>query len=108
MAQTFKNVRAVLNDTATDVYTVPSATTAIVIGCQVANVGAANNELDFWWTDSSAADAATYLADAVDIPVAAAYEPIGGKLVLEAGDKLRGLSETDDELEATVSVLELT
>lgn len=108
MAANFKNVRMVLNDTATDVYTVPSATTAIVIGCQVTNVGAANNELDFWWTDNSAADALTYLADGVDVPVAAAYEPIGGKLVLETGDKLRGLSETDDELEVTVSVLELT
>jgi len=108
MAETFKNVRKVLGDSATDVYTVPSATTAIVIGCQVANVGAANNELDFYWTDSSAADAATYLADGVDIPNAAAYEPIGGKLVLETGDKLVGVSETADELEATVSVLELT
>jgi hypothetical protein len=107
MAQ-FKNVRAVLADTATDVYTVPSATTAIVIGCQVANVGAAANELEFWWTDDSNADAVTYLGDKVVVPVAAAYEPIGGKLVLEAGDKLRGLSETDDELEVSVSVLELT
>jgi len=107
MAQ-FKNVRAVLGDTATDVYEVPAATTAIVIGCQVANVGAAANELEFWWTDDSNADAVTYLGDKVVVPVAAAYEPIGGKLVLEAGDKLRGLSETDDELEVSVSVLELT
>lgn len=108
MATTFKNARAVLNDTATDVYTVPSETTAIVIGCQVANVGASSNSLDFWWTDSSGTDAVTMLADAVIIPSAAAYEPIGGKLVLEAGDKLRGLSETDDELEVSVSVVELT
>ena len=107
MAQ-FKNVRAVLADTATDVYTVPAATTAIVIGCQVANVGTGSNELEFWWTDDSDADAVTYLGDKVIVPAAAAYEPIGGKLVLEAGDKLRGISENDDELEATVSVLELT
>lgn len=104
----FKNVRAVLGDTATDVYTVPAATTAIVIGCQVANVGSVANALDFWWTDASAADAVTMLGDAVSVPPAAAYEPIGGKLVLEAGDKLRGLSGNDDELEATVSVLELS
>lgn len=108
MAATFKNVGVVLNDTATDVYTVPSATTAIVIGCQVANVGASSNYVDFWWTDDSNADAVTMLADAIVIPSAAAYEPIGGKLVLETGDKLRGLSETDDELEVSVSVLELS
>jgi hypothetical protein len=108
MAETFKNVRTVLGDSPTDIYTVPAGTTAIVIGCQVANVGAASNELDFWWTDSSAADAATYLGNQIVVPVQAAYEPIGGKLVLEAGDKLRGESENDLELEATVSVLEIS
>ena len=104
----FKNVRAVLGDTATDVYEVPAGTTAIVIGCQVANVGAGSNELGFWWTDASAADAVTMLGNEVIVPANAAYEPIGGKLVLEAGDKLRGQSENDEELEATVSVLELS
>ena len=107
MAQ-FKNVRAVLGDTATDVYEVPAGTTAIVIGCQIANVGSASNELEFWWTDASAADAVTMLGNKIVVPAAAAYEPIGGKLVLEAGDKLRGQSENDEELKATVSVLELS
>lgn len=108
MAATFKNVGIVLNDTSTTVYTVPAATTAIVIGCQITNVGATANFVDFWWTDDSNADAQTYLADGIVIPLAASYEPIGGKLVLEAGDTIQGLSETDDELEVSVSVLELT
>ena len=108
MATTFKTVRAVLADTATDVYTVPAATTAIVIGCQATNVYSATRTLDFWWTDDSNADAVTYLADGVSIPAAAAYEPIGGKLVLEAGDKLRGLNQGTDHVEVTVSVMELT
>ena len=108
MAQTFKNARVVLGDTATDLYTCPAATTAIVIGCQIANVGTVINGLEFWWTDSSDTDAVTYLGDDVPVPVGAAYEPIGGKLVLEAGDKLRGIAENDDELEATLSVLELS
>lgn len=107
MAQ-FKNVRAVLGTAATDVYEVPAATTAIVIGCQAANVHSASRTLEFWWTDDSAADAVTYLADNVVIPAAAAYEPIGGKLVLEAGDKLRGLNEGADHVEVSVSVLELS
>lgn len=108
MAQTFKNFRAVLGTSLSDVYTVPSATTAIVIGCQAANVHSAARTFDFLWTDSSNADAATYLADGVVIPTAAAYEPIGGKLVLEAGDKLRGLNEGANHVEVTVSVLELS
>lgn len=108
MATTFKNVGVVLADTATDVYTVPAATKAIVIGCQVANVGASANALDFWWTDSSNADSPIYLADGVSIPTASAYEPVGGKLVLEAGDKLRGISGTNLELNVSVSVVELS
>lgn len=108
MAQVFKNARAVLADTATDVYTVPASTTAIVIGCQVTNVHTAAVDLDFWWTDASASDAKTYLANNILVPARGAYEPIGGKLVLETGDKLRGLSEVDTELEVTVSVLELS
>jgi hypothetical protein len=108
MAEAFKNVRALLGDTATDVYTVPAGTVAIVIGAQIANVGTTSNELVFWWTDSSAADAVTRLAYEIVVPAAAAYEPIGGKLVLDAGDKLRGESENDQELEATVSVLEIS
>lgn len=108
MAATFKNVRSVLADSATTVYTVPSATTAIVIGCQVANVAAANHELDLYWEDTSAASAVTYLADAIVVPQAAAYEPIGGKLVLETGDVLKGLGDTASVLEVSLSVLELT
>jgi hypothetical protein len=104
----FKNFRAVLGTVASDVYEVPTDTTAIVIGCQVANVDVAGKSLDFWWTDSSAADAVTYLAAEIVVPVNAAYEPVGGKLVLKAGDKLRGIAEDDDSLEVTLSVLELS
>jgi hypothetical protein len=104
----FINARAVLSDTATDIYTCPAGKTAIVIGAQVTNRSGTNDEvLEFWWTDASNSDVVTYLADGTFIPVNASYEPIGGKLVLSSGDKLRGLGGTANELEATVSVLEL-
>ena len=108
MAQTFKNARAVLADTATTVYTCPAGTTAIVIGCQVSNVDASAVNLQFWWTDSSNADAITYLGYDISVPAASAYEPINGKLVLEAGDVIRGLGSVASDLEATVSILELS
>ena len=105
MANTFKNVRSILTDTLADVYTVPAATTVIVIGCHVTNVGATNGELTMAWTDSSNSDAVTYLAQAIVVPDAAAYEPVG-KLVLEAGDKIRANANAASTLEMTVSVLE--
>lgn len=108
MAQTFKNARAILGDVSTGVYTVPAGTTAIVVGCQVANVGSGPTELDFYWTDASDSDAQTVLGDGIIIPSNSVYEPIGGKLILEAGDQLRGISDNDEELEVTLSVLELS
>jgi hypothetical protein len=108
MAEVFKNVRAVLGTSASDVYTVPAGTTAIVIGCQAANVHTASRTFQFWWTDASSSNAVTRLAQDVIIPSKAAYEPIGGKLVLEAGDKLRGLNEGANHVEVSVSVLELS
>ena len=105
MANTFKNVRAALGTSLADVYEVPTSTTAIVIGCHVTNVGAANGELTLAWTDDSDSDAVTYLAQAIIVPEVAAYEPVG-KLVLEAGDKLRGMADATATLEITVSVLE--
>lgn len=108
MAQTFKNARAVLADTATTVYTCPAGTTAIVIGCQVTNIDATAVDLQFWWTDASDTDAITHLGYNISIPAKAAYEPVSGKLVLEAGDTVKGLGSVASDLEATVSILELS
>lgn len=105
MANTFKNAKALLTTSLADVYTVPSATTAIVIGVHVANKDTANRALDMVWTDASDSNTATTLAEAIIVPENAAYEPVG-KLVLEAGDKIRASASAGSALEVTVSVLE--
>ena len=68
MANTFKNAKLVIQSTASDVYTCPSATVAIVISCQVANVSAASEEVEVWWTDASDSNAVVYLVKDVVIP----------------------------------------
>jgi hypothetical protein len=108
MAETFVNAKAVLLDTDTTIYTCPSATKAIIIGCQVANVDAATVDLEIWWTDASDSNAITHLGYDISVPAKSAYEPISGKLVLEAGDVLKGLGSIASDLEATVSILELS
>jgi hypothetical protein len=108
MAETFKNAKLKVQDSATDVYECPSATVAIVIGCQVANVSATNEEVAVWWTDASDSNAITRLVKDVIIPGQAALAPIAGKLVLEAGDKIRAQGEDNDDAEITVSVLEIS
>jgi hypothetical protein len=108
MAETFKNAKLKVQSSATDVYTCPSATVAIVIGCQVANVSATAEEVAVWWTDASDSNAITRLVKDVIIPGQAALAPIAGKLVLEAGDKIRAQGEDNDDAEITVSVLEIS
>lgn len=113
MANTFKNAKAVLKDSTTSpsgvtVYTCPSATVAVVVGAQIANVDNLAVGASLWWVDSSDSNAVTRLIENVSIPALAALSPIAGKLILESGDYLVGQSEIDDELEITVSVLEIS
>ena len=108
MAEVFKNAKLKIQDSMTDVYVCPSATVAIVIGCQISNVSATPEEVEVIWTDASDADAVTRLIKDVIIPAQAALAPIAGKLVLEAGDKIRAVGETNDDAEIVVSVLEIS
>jgi hypothetical protein len=109
MANTFKNAKKKVQTTAgTAVYTCPSATVAIVIGCQVANVSATAEEVEVFWTDSSDSNAIVRLVKDVIIPSQAALAPIAGKLVLEAGDTINAIGETNDDAEIVVSVLEIS
>lgn len=108
MANFFKNARLVVTTSAQDVYEVPAGRIAVVLNCQVANVSAATEELDIWWTDASAADAVTRLGKNIQIPTKASFSAVVGKLVLEAGDKIRAEAIAGSSpFEATVSVLEI-
>jgi hypothetical protein len=71
-------------------------------------VSATAEEVEVIWTDASDADAVTRLVKDVVIPAQAALAPIAGKLVLEAGDKIRAVGETNDDAEIVVSVLEIS
>jgi hypothetical protein len=108
MANTFKNAKLKIQDTMTDVYVCPSATVAIIIGCQISNVSGAEEEVELIWTDASDGDAVTRLVKDVVIPIQAALAPIAGKLVLEAGDKIRVVGEDNDDAEIVLSVLEIS
>ena len=109
MAEAFKSVNADLGTSAnTSIYQCPSSTTAVVILCQVANVdgtNAADVYVDYYDSSTTTAKA---LAHTVSIPADTALNPIGGKLVLEAGDQLRAWAGAASDLEIVVSVLEIS
>ena len=109
MANTFKMVNADLGTTAdTAVYTCPASTTAIVIGCQIANVDGSNSVDIYVDAYDSSATQAKALAHTIAVPADTSLNPIGGKLVLEASDELRAWASAASDAEIVVSVLEIT
>jgi hypothetical protein len=110
MANTFKNYFAgAVGTTTVNVYTVPAATQATVIGMSIANLNTsaiAANVTVF----NSASSNSLFMVKQATIASGGALVPIGGdqKLVLEAGDKLQVQMDGGSSADVIVSVLEIT
>jgi hypothetical protein len=110
MANTFKNaVSSAIGTSQTSVYTVPSATTATVIGLTVSNITSSDITVDVVVTDTSASTS-VHIVKGATVPVGGAVVPIGGdqKVVLEATDILKVTSSASSSADALVSVLQQT
>lgn len=109
MAYDYKSVNAALSTTQdTAIYTTPVGKTAIVLLCQVSNIDGTNAaDLNMDYYDSSATSAKA-LASTINIPADSSFNPIGGKLVLEASDELRAWAVVADDLEIVISVVEIS
>jgi hypothetical protein len=112
MAETFNNASVKLTSTnATDLYQAPtSAATdrAIVLSCLVANVdGSSGAEITIALTDGSNTVLST-LASTIAVPADASIEIIANKVVMKQSQKLRATASAANDLELTVSALEIT
>jgi len=110
MAETQVNARKALDTTyGTSVYECPSATKAIVLNAQCANVdGSASVDVSAQWLDSSAADVATRLAELAAIPPKAALNLLSGPVFLEAGDAFQAKASAAGDAELTLAIVEIT
>jgi hypothetical protein len=112
MAETFDNASVKLTTTsATDIYQAPTgdaADRAIVLSCLVANVdGTDSADITITVTDGSDAVLST-LASTITVPADASLEVIANKLILKQSQKIRATASAADDLEVTVSALEIT
>ncbi len=112
MAEVFNNASVKLTTTnATDLYQAPtSAATdrAIVLSCLVANVdGSAGAQITIALTDGSNTVLST-LASTIAVPADASIEIIPNKVVMKQSQKLRATASAANDLELTVSALEIT
>ena len=113
MANTFKlkkndNIDASL----TTVYTVPSSTTTVIIGCTVANVKGASVTADVQLvTASSSGENAddVYIVKSIPLPAGSSVEIMAGnKIILEAGDVIKVKGSVTDAVDAILSIMEIT
>ena len=108
MANTFKSyTKASIGTSLTDVYTVPAATTAVVIGCNLSN--RTGDQVNGNVIINKATGDDVYLIRNIPIPNGSAFEfNAGNKIILVAGDKIQVSSDVASSVDAIVSVLEQT
>ena len=100
MANTFKNyVSTSVGTSATTVYTVPTGTTAVIIGCNVANSTTAAIYVD-------AQLGSTYIVKGAPVPSGSALSMLDGKIIMEAGETFVVTSDTATSADIILSVLE--
>jgi hypothetical protein len=109
MANTFKNYAATgVGTSASTILTGPSATQTTVIGITVANILTSGPITVDVYATIGGTD--YYIVKNAVIPVGGSLVPVGGdqKLVLEATDALKVVSDTASSADVIASVLEIT
>jgi len=101
MANTFTKAvsSASVGTTEETIYTVPSSTTGIVVGINLANV--VNSQIKVTVKLNS-----VHLVKNVPVPAGSALAVLDGKLVVQAGDVIKVKSDTADSTDVIISILE--
>jgi hypothetical protein len=108
MANTFQRVIYDVTTSYATAYTCPSATTAIVIGFNGANVHASNGSWFSIKTVTTGGGSEAIMANQIEVSINDSFNPIQGKLVLEANDYIQLQAENASSIEATISILEIS
>lgn len=108
MAKRFYTVAKKLTTAAADIVpAVASGKRAMVVFVQAANASAdSSNDVTLLFKDASQSNTEFVLVKNMVVPVGAAVLPVGGRLVLEAGDAMSGLASATDVVHVTVTILE--
>ena len=108
MANTFKlKTKANVGITTQNVYVVPSATTTVVIGITLANTSGSGCLVGVGITRPSTDD--VKLLKNAPIPQGTSLEFMSGnKVVLETADTITVDSDTNNSIDATLTIMEIT
>lgn len=108
MANTFKlKTKNNIGVTTVGIYTVPAATTTVVIGITLANVASSGVNVGVGITRSSADD--INILKSAPLPQGSSLEFMqGNKVVLEATDTITIVSDTNNSVDAALTIMEIT
>ena len=105
MANIYKNANFDLTTTnATDIYTVPSDSRAIVQNIHMANIGSGNVVVHAHIYDSSASTQFTFAKHTINASDSQSVSD--GSIILEGGDILKTKADNANDISGIVSILE--
>mgnify|MGYP001362833720 FL=1 len=106
MANIYKNAQFDLTTTdATDIYTVPSNSRAIVQNIHMANVGSGNVVVHAHIYDNSATTQYTFAKHTISASDSKSVSD--GSIILEENDVLRVQADSANDIEGTAAILEI-
>ena len=113
MANTFKlKTKAGIDASLVPVYTVPSSTTAVIIGLTIANIKGTSITADakvISDTSDVETNADVYLAKDIPLPTGSSVEVMAGnKIVLQATDVIQVKGSVADAVDVILSIMEIT
>ena len=110
MANTFKlKTKANVGVTTVGIYTAPAATTTVVIGITLANTSGSGVNVGVAVSRTSDTQDDVSLLKNAPIPQGSSLEFMGGnKVVLEATDTVTVDSDTNNSVDASLTIMEIT
>ena len=110
MANTFKlKTKANVGVTTVGIYTAPSATTTVVIGITMANTSGSGVNVGVAVSRTSDTKDDISLLNNAPIPSGSSLEFMSGnKIVLETNDQINVDSDTNNSVDAALTIMEIT
>ena len=98
---------AVAANTDMTIYTVPAATTAVIIGLTIANKVSNAVTVDVKLESSTAGNANVNIGQNLPIPSGSSLDALAGKIVMNTGDILKVQSDTANSADIVLSIMEI-
>lgn len=108
MAEVFKNVMVEATTTETEIYTVPAATTAILMSLRASDKDGTDTTVTAKFTNADATPVDYFISNAINVPANAAVGLLDGKHVLEASFKVKVQASANAGLDIVLAILEIT